>query len=235
MGNYSELKGTFVFARQSNGTWTSDGSFPGATGAFALYGGRLLLARSEAVDVFRRNATTWAFEQTLTAIQQRSEGFGESIDIDGDLIAIGASGNGADFEDPAGRTEDNENAPRSGAVYVFERTGSGQAPWTIRYRLKAPVIEAGDGFGADVSLWNGIFGASSPGEDSRATGVNGNQNDNTRTDTGAAYIVVRQPPTSNVPPSDPGPAPVCPGTQRCCEYNADATCARCVSRGTDCL
>lgn len=251
VGPFSEFEATFLFARGPDGAWVRDGSFPGATGAFALDGSRLLLAdpertvtsngqpipRAGAVDVFRRTATTWVFEQTLTALVPRNEGFGGNVDLFGALLVIGAAGNGADFEDPRGRNEDNANIPGSGAVYVFERTGSAQAPWTIRYRLKAPVIEAGDGFGTNVSLWNDVIAASAPGEDSNATRVNGNQNDNSRRDSGAAYIVVREPAVPTPPPSNPDRDPVptgCPSGQICCWENADGSCGECVSRGNAC-
>ena len=87
-------------------------------------------------------------------------------------------------------TENNNNAIDSGAVYVFVRQGTN---WIQQAQLKASNPGVDDGFGwpggVAVSGDTVVVGAQS--EDSNATGVNGNQNNNSAQDTGAAYIFVR--------------------------------------------
>ena len=76
----------------------------------------------------------------------------------------------------------------SGAVYRFTRVGT---TWTQDRYIKASNTEAGDEFGAGVAVSGDgttiVVGARN--EDSNATGINGNQADNSMTDTGAAYIL----------------------------------------------
>lgn len=108
---------------------------------------------------------------------------------DGNTLAIGAPG-----EDSSARGIDGDQtsnaAVDSGAVYVFVRSGS---TWVREAYLKASNGDAGDRFGASVAIgFNGstlLIGAE--GEDSNATGVNGDETNNGAADSGAAYIFKR--------------------------------------------
>jgi len=114
-------------------------------------------------------------------------GVAVALSDDGNTLAVGAY-----REDSAGASagEADNSAQDSGAVYVFARSGN---VWSQQAWLKAGNAEADDFFGVSVSLSaNGdtlVVGAS--GEDSNATGINGNPADNTVSDSGAAYVFTR--------------------------------------------
>ena len=86
-----------------------------------------------------------------------------------------------------GNQSDN-SASESGAVYVFVRNAG---VWTEQAYLKASNTAAGDGFGYSVSVSGDTVVAGARDEDSNATGVNGNQSDNSASHSGAAYVFVR--------------------------------------------
>jgi hypothetical protein len=91
-----------------------------------------------------------------------------------DSNAIGVNGNG-----------NNNNGFDSGAAYVFVRSGTN---WSQQAYLKASNTAAEDYFGYDVGVSGDTVVAVAPQEDSNATTVNGNPNNNTATDSGAAYV-----------------------------------------------
>src|SRR5206468_571351 len=84
--------------------------------------------------------------------------------------------------------QDDNSAYYSGAAYVFARSGTN---WSQQAYLKASNTGAGDEFGAAVSVCGDTLVVGAPKEDSSATGINGNQDDNSADDSGAAYIFVR--------------------------------------------
>ena len=98
--------------------------------------------------------------------------FGFSVAISGDTLVIGAPGEGSD---------------ESGSVYVFTRSG---ASWSQQAYLKASNTGGNDQFGHSVSLSGDTLVIGAPGEDSNATGINGDQSDNSLTG-GAAYVFTR--------------------------------------------
>ncbi|GKS62748.1 hypothetical protein YTPLAS72_00520 [Nitrospira sp.] len=113
--------------------------------------------------------------------------FGTNIAVDGDTLVVGAR-----FEDSAatginGNQADN-SAPDSGAVYVFTRTGG---IWSQQAYVKAANTEAGDEFGSWVAIAGDTLVVGAPREDSAATGINGNQADNSAPDSGAVYVFTR--------------------------------------------
>ncbi len=77
---------------------------------------------------------------------------------------------------------------QSGAAYVFVRSGG---VWSQQAYLKASNTGAGDCFGESVAVSGDTVVVGASCEDSNATGVNGNQADNSAADTGAAYVFVR--------------------------------------------
>jgi hypothetical protein len=91
-----------------------------------------------------------------------------------DSNATGVNGNQAD-----------NSASASGAAYVFMRNGS---VWTQQAYLKASNVEIGDSFANIVAVSGGTVVVGAYGEDSNATGVNGNQADNSAGQSGAIYI-----------------------------------------------
>ena len=79
----------------------------------------------------------------------------------------------------------NNAATNSGAAYLFEREGG---IWSHTAYLKASNTDAGDFFGTAVAVTDAKVLVGARGEDSNATGVNGNQNDDSEVSSGAAYV-----------------------------------------------
>lgn len=114
--------------------------------------------------------------------------FGFSVATSGDTIAIGAM-----FEDnnSTGVNGDPQNglAQNSGAVYVFVRAGD---VWNLQAYLKASNTDPGDFFGSNVAILDDTLVVGAHGEKSSATGINGNQFDNSSENAGAAYVFTRE-------------------------------------------
>jgi len=148
-----------------------------------------------AVYVFVRNGGTWSQQAYLKASNTENfDGFGRSVAVSEDTIVVGATGEDSDATGVNGNQSDNSTAG-SGAAYIFVRNG---ATWTQQAYLKASNTGASDAFGSSVAVQGDtvVVGAGSDsfgfvGEDSNATGVNGNQNDNSAPSSGAAYVFVR--------------------------------------------
>ncbi len=143
---------------------------------------------SGAAYVFVRSGSTWTQQAYLKASNTgASDFFGAAVAISGDTVVIGAYGEDSAATGINGNQADN-SASGSGAAYVFVRSGS---TWTQQAYLKASNTGANDLLGAAVAISGDTVVAGAYGEDSAATGVNGNQADNSAIDSGAAYIFVR--------------------------------------------
>jgi hypothetical protein len=145
---------------------------------------------SGAVYVFSRSGTTWAQQAYIKASNTNAfDYFGTSggLSPDGNTLAVGARGEGSSAIGINGNQADN-SAPDSGAVYVFVRVNNN---WTQQAYLKASNTGAADHFGFSVSLSAGnTLAVGAVDEDSSATGINGNQADNSATNSGAVYVFV---------------------------------------------
>ncbi len=117
------------------------------------------------------------------------DAFGETLAFAGTTLAVSATGEDSNATGVDGDQADN-SAADSGAVYVFRLSTAGGG-WVQRSYIKASNTEAGDAFSSDIA-WN-RFGLAvvASGEDSSAIGVNGDEADNTMTDSGAAYLFTR--------------------------------------------
>ena len=113
--------------------------------------------------------------------------FGQSVAISGDTVVVGALRESSAAVGVDGDQSDN-SAPLSGAVYVFVRTGS---TWTQQAYLKASNTDTFDQFGYAVAISGDTIAVGAAGEESAATGVNGDQSDNSASFAGAAYIFLR--------------------------------------------
>jgi hypothetical protein len=113
--------------------------------------------------------------------------FGSSVAISGNTVVIGAVGEDSNATGINGNQSDN-SASFSGAVYVFTRNGNS---WSQQAYLKASNTEASDQFGRSVAISGNTVVVGAPVEASNATGVNGDQSDNTALETGAAYVFTR--------------------------------------------
>ena len=112
--------------------------------------------------------------------------FGISVDLDGDTMVVGANFESSDSNGVNG--VQNEGAFRSGAAYVFTRTGT---VWSQEAFLKASNTDDYDYFGEAVAISGNTIVVGAYGEDSIASGIDGDQTDNTRFNVGAAYVFVR--------------------------------------------
>ena len=104
--------------------------------------------------------------------------------VSGDTVVVGAYGEDSSATGVNGNQADN-SAADSGAAYVFIRSGT---TWSQQAYLKASNTGADDYFGWSVAVSGDTVVVGAYGEDSNATGVNGNQADNSASDAGAAYV-----------------------------------------------
>ena len=143
---------------------------------------------SGAAYVFVRNDGVWSQQAYLKA-SNTNEGdtFGEAVEVSGDTIIIGASGEGSNSIGVNGDELDN-SASGSGAAYVFIRQDQ---EWSQQAYLKASNSEGGDRFGDSVSISGDTIVVGAFREDSNATSINGSQNSNFNNDSGAAYVFTR--------------------------------------------
>jgi len=140
--------------------------------------------RAGASYVFTRSGTNWSQQGYLKASNvDANDAFGQSVALEDDTLAVGApledSGNGAD-------EADNGNAD-AGAVYVFAREA---AVWTQQAYLKSREPDAGDEFGM-VGISGDILVVGADGEDGGTAGIGGDESNNGKLDSGAAYIFIR--------------------------------------------
>ena len=143
---------------------------------------------SGAAYVFVRNGSTWSQEAYFKASNADAEDqFGISVAVSGDTVVVGApqESSGATGVDGDQSDDDKQWA---GAAYVFVRNGT---TWSQEAYLKASNTDFFDRFGSAVALSNDTLVVGSPEEDSAATGVNGDQNNEGIPFSGAAYVFVR--------------------------------------------
>ncbi len=167
-----DVAGSYVFCLTVN-----DGQADSASDIVVVES-RLPSSGSGALQAYVKPSNTALFPDLL--------GFGQSVALDGDTLAVGAS-------DPSCATGVNGNqsdrsCPNAGAVYVFTRTGG---TWSQQAYLKASNTESGDSFGTSVSLSGDTLAVGAPQEYSCTTGVNGNQADNGCVAAGAVYVFTR--------------------------------------------
>jgi hypothetical protein len=209
----------YVFVRDGAGNWSQQAYLKASnTEAFDLFGlavaiaGDTVVIGSPAEDsdangvngnqsdnsannagaayVFVRDgAGNWSQQAYLKA--SNSDGgdfFGTSAAITGDTVLVGARSEDSNATGVNGNQSDN-SAGGAGAAYVFVRDGAGN--WSQQAYLKASNPDVGDNFGNAVTMSGDTVVVGARREDSNATGVNGNQGDNSATDAGSAYVFVR--------------------------------------------
>jgi trimeric autotransporter adhesin len=143
---------------------------------------------SGAVYVFTRAGTTWTQQAYIKASNTGpSHQFGTSVALEGDTLAVGAQGEDSDATGINGDPF-NHSAWRSGAVYVFTRAGT---TWTQQAYIKSSNPDDVDGFGNAIALSGDTLAVSAVGEQSNATGINGDQADNSAWRSGAVYVFTR--------------------------------------------
>lgn len=142
-----------------------------------------------ALYAFTRVNGNWIQDSYLKASDTApSQLLGSMVALSGDTIVAGTAS-----EDSCARGINgdpfNTGCPGAGAVYVFVRNAG---TWHEQAYVKAPNTEAGDSFGAGLALDGNTLVVGAYGEDSNATGFNGNQADNSLYNAGATYVYVAQ-------------------------------------------
>ena len=146
-----------------------------------------------AAYVFVRNGTTWTQQAYLKAsntaagVVGSGDGFGGSVAVSGDTVVVGATGEDSNST-VINSNQGNNSASNAGAAYVFVRNGT---MWTQQAYLKASNTGAGDAFGGSVAVSGDTVVVGASQEDSNATGINGNQADDSAGNAGVAYVFTR--------------------------------------------
>jgi hypothetical protein len=191
----------YVFVRNGS-TWTQQaylkasdtavgaefGSSLGLSGDSLIVGAPLAVSGAGAAYVFTRNGTAWSQQARLQASNSAaSSWFGQSVAISGDTAVAGAPGEASNATGVNGN-QANTSAAGAGAAYAFTRSAG---TWTQQAYLKASNTAASDGFGRTIALDGSALVVGAPGEDSSATGIDGNQADNAAASSGAVYAFSR--------------------------------------------
>jgi hypothetical protein len=150
-------------------------------------------ADSGAVYVFNRVASAWQLNTYVKASNTDANdlfGFSVALSGDGNTLAVGAISEASNAIGIDGNPLDN-SAAGAGAVYVFARASF--YSWSQQSYVKGSNTGGGDAFGysASISADGNVLLIGADAEDSSATGVNGNQMDDTANLAGAAYVFVR--------------------------------------------
>jgi hypothetical protein len=158
-----------------------------ATGVNGNQADKSLFAAGAAY-VFVRTNQVWSQqaylkESNTDASDELGSSIALSVALSGNTLAVGAIGEASGGGDPA-----DNSVPGSGAVYVFTRD---TVTWTQQALLKASNRDPGDQLGYSVAISGDALVAGAIGEASSATGVNGDQNDNSALIAGAAYVFSR--------------------------------------------
>jgi len=145
-----------------------------------------------AVAIFGRNGTTWtqhAYVKSSNIGQNDWFGVRLTLSGDGNTLAVGAQNEDSAAQGINGNQKD-ESGEEAGAVYLFTRGGG---MWAQQAYIKGSNTQAYDEFGGSVALSRDgrTLAVGARGEDSGATGVNGNQADNSVDESGAVYVLTR--------------------------------------------
>jgi hypothetical protein len=150
-------------------------------------------AGAGATYVFVRDQGMWSQQAYIKASNTDVEDrFGDHIALssDGDTLVVGASSEDSNATGVDGNSADN-SALFSGAAYVFVRDNQGA--WSQQAYVKASNAESGDRFGYGVALSGDgdVLAVGAYGEASGATGIDGDETDNSVSAAGAAYLFIR--------------------------------------------
>jgi hypothetical protein len=146
-----------------------------------------VIAFAGAAYVFVRNGTTWSQQAYLKASNTGNDSFGRAVAVSGDTVVVGAYHEDSDASGVNG-DESNNDFIQSGAAYVFVRNGTN---WSQQAYLKASDSDWGDEFGWSVAASGETIVVGAYREDGGATGINGDDTDNSAAGAGAAYVFVR--------------------------------------------
>ena len=192
-GDGAALSGAAYVFKRTGATWSQQAQLKAPTpvssdyfgGAVGVHGDRIVIgatgedtggAESGAAYVFRQTGGTWSQEAALKASDiDPDDNFGFSVAIQDSVVIVTAS---------------NENGTGEGAAYVFVLQSS---RWVESALLRGRKTEAFDRFGSAVAIFDetAIIGARY--EESDATGIDGDEDNNLLGQTGAAYTFLVEP------------------------------------------
>ncbi len=216
--NFGNRSGAaYVFVRNDVGTWSQQAylkaSNPNSTDVFgtsvAVSGDTVVVGANEensnavgingngadnslnnsgAAYVFVRNGNAWSQQAYLKASNTAARDFfGASVAVCGDTVVIGALQEDSNAVGVNGNEADN-SANNSGAAYIFVRGGG---TWSQQAYLKASNTGAADGFGRSVAVCGETVVVGATGESSSATGIDGDEGDNSAAGSGAVYVFIK--------------------------------------------
>jgi hypothetical protein len=178
----------------ADGRWLAVGAFAEGSRATGINGDQTndATVTRGAVYVYAWSGTAWtqqAYIKPAVADDQDQFGWSVSLSADGTWLAVGATAEDSSATGIDGDPSDDD-AWDSGAAYVFTRSGE---TWTQQAYIKASNVGAQDFFGTVVSLSaDGTrLAVVAAGEDSNATGVNGDHADDSAAESGAVYVFAR--------------------------------------------
>jgi hypothetical protein len=142
-----------------------------------------------AAYLFRHNGVAWLQQAYIKASNPEAMdffGYGVALNSAGSRLVVGApSEDGGTAGVSEGSGDNTVNG--SGAAYVFAFEGLGGGQLSV---VKASNIDEGDAFPEDLALSGdgSVLVVGADYEDSAATGINGDQSDNSAVHSGAVYI-----------------------------------------------
>ena len=148
---------------------------------------------SGAAYIFTLSGGVWSQEAYIKASNNdASDFFGTALDLsnDGNVLVVSALREDSTATGVSTTASADNSGDETGAVYAFSRSGS---TWTQDAYIKAPNPNDYDKFGDQLALSadGNVLAISTWGEDSNAQTINGDQSDNTASDSGAVYIYTR--------------------------------------------
>ena len=155
---------------------------------------------SGAVYVYARDVMTMQWSQQAYVKASNTDlgdwfGYSVALSADGNTLAVGAEQEDSGALDVDGDESDNGTV-RAGAAYVFTRDTM-TTQWSQQAYVKASNSGQDDFFGDDLALSadGNILAVGARNENSNATGINGDQVDDTVFGAGAVYVLTRDPMT----------------------------------------
>jgi hypothetical protein len=194
--------GSIYTYKRSGTTWSNTNTLrysPSTDQALAIsYDGKWLALVTQTgarrvVSLHSWNGSKWSLWNSFDAPATDPSGSSSwahamAFNQNGSLLAVGSPYFAPPA--PAGITESvpGGTATTDGAVIVYQRQGT--STWAFRSLVKAPNPDAGDRFGSSVALsgTGNTLAVGASDERSKATGIDGNQADDSLPNAGAAYL-----------------------------------------------
>ncbi len=171
-GGDNVISGTTHIFRYNGSTWIQEQEICVETGSFgdalAIWGNTIVVGspreslpghpHAGTARVYRYDGVKWVLEQTLTSdVPDEEENFGDSVDLEGDRLLIGA--------------DRSSIAPEPGKAYLFQHNGTS---WILKKKIEPPQGVAGDTIGNAVAIDGNLvaIGAQFTDASAEASGAN---------------------------------------------------------------